>query len=202
MSYIFSQSTGLAKKEKLLPVATVKHCHTEETAESTAIECMLSEDANMFIQSETIRDLMRIEGLTIARVAEVLMLKPSVIAEKLRLLEYSEKEREAIISGSICERSAVSLLALPKDMRKAVLAECIDRKLDCESTEELVGNLLSSGKTERKTIRKAIVRDIGLFLNSVDHAVNIAKEYGYDVQKNQTDDGKTISLDIKVKRAD
>ena len=91
------------------------------------------------------------------------------------------------------------------DERLSVLVTMIERSMNVASAEEYVESIICA-KSRAEEIkskpehseqrRKMVVRDIRLFYNSIDHAVDIIKKSGIPVEstRTETDRGTLISI--------
>lgn len=193
------------QKVKLSPVATVNDKLTK--TEQSAIQSLLCGTNDMFGRAKTISNLMKIEKLTVSETAKVLSMSAKSVSEKLRLLEFTQSERKMINDAGLCERTAYCFLGLDKLSRFSALCYCTQNKLTCEECEKYVSEIMEQKSLSEKCrenihngIKKTVIRDIGLFFNTIDHAVELVKNSGYDIEKQQKDDGEYVSLAIKVKK--
>ena len=177
-----------------------------EAAVITIIENLHREDLNIFEEAAAIRSLIEIGSMTQETCARRLSVSQSYVANKLRLLRLSEDEKEAILRCGLTERHARALLRLgAEEERREVLAVMIERQMNVASAEEYVESLLCAearaeeikSKPERSEQRhKLIIKDIRIFYNSIDHAVDIIKKSGIPVEstRKETDHGTLISI--------
>ena len=174
---------------------------------------------NMFEEAEAIRSVVESCGLTQEKVAKRLSCSQSYVANKLRLLRLTEEERELILSSSLTERHARAALRLTDPgSRIAALREMIRKRMNVASAEEFVEALLCSGdpvplspepvgeektrapgKFEIEFKRRLLLRDMRIFYNSIDHAVESVRACGFDVisSRTRTDGGVVITISIK-----
>ena len=177
------------------------------------------EGRNMFEDAETLRSLVESCGLTQEKIAKRLSVSQSYVANKLRLLRFSEEERKLILASSLTERHARAALRLTdRERRSAALREMIKRKMNVASAEEYVETLLCSGdplplpaertpdgdrpgtgKFEAEFKRRLLLRDMRIFYNSIDHAVESVRSCGFDVSstRTRTDGGVVITITVK-----
>ena len=188
------------------PVINVKREKMSPTVVS-AIDSLLSPSGNMFTQAETVRNLMKLEKLTVEEAARVLSLKPVDVANKLRLLEFSQKERKAILDHNFCEAEAMCFLCLDKVSRLYAMEYCRKNSFSTRQIKEYVDGLVSSGQELKKevadkieSVRKFVVGDIGFFFNSIDNAVKLAKKAGLDVENDRNENDDCYNIHISVKK--
>ena len=170
------------------------------------IENLHREDLNMFEEAAAIASLLKLSGMTQDQCARRLAVSQSYIANKLRLLRLTEDERTLILENTLTERHGRALLRLcPGPERLAVLRIMIDREMNVASAEEYVESLICAeargeeirrqpDKSEQK--HRLILKDIRIFYNSIDHAVDVIKKSGIPVEssREETPDGTLISI--------
>ena len=117
-------------KEKLgpvfSPVIKIKH-EKMSPAVVSAIDNLLSPKGNMFTRAETVKCLMGLEKLSVEETAKALSLKMEDVAGKLRLLEFSETERCALLDYGFSERDALQFLRLDR-VSRLFFIECCRKK--------------------------------------------------------------------------
>ena len=177
-----------------------------EAAILAIIENLHREDLSIFEEAASIQSLISLTGMTQEMCARKLSVSQSYIANKLRLLRLSAEEQEMILSASLTERHSRALLRLDEgEERMSALKKIIERSLNVSQTEEYVEDLICAksrlaereskpDKSEQK--RKLIIRDIRLFYNSIDHAVDVIKKSGIPVEstRKEVENGVLISI--------
>lgn len=94
---------------------------------------------NYFDEAEAMKGMIEMKGATQQEMARLLSVSQSYIANKLRLLKFSEEERAAILAGGLSERHARALLRLTDgEARAAALKRVTERGLTVAETERLV----------------------------------------------------------------
>lgn len=208
--YILIAGERRLRAAEILGMATVP-CISIETGEIDAailaiIENLHREDLNIFEEAAAITSLINLSGMTQEQCARRLSVSQSYIANKMRLLKLSADERELILENSLTERHSRALLRLdPGEERIKVLNTMIERKMNVATAEEYVESLIcaearaneikaKAAKGEQR--QKIIIKDIRLFYNSIDHAVDIIKKSGIPVEssRKETDNGTLISI--------
>lgn len=174
------------------------------------IENLQREDLNIFEEAEAIRSLIETCGLTQESAAAHLSCSQSYVANKLRLLKLQPLERRAILECGLTERHARSLLRI-RDVaaRGEALEVIITRRLNVAATEEYVEGLLCAAeraasreraeRLERDVRRRLLSRDMRLFYNSIDRAVESVRECGFSVESTReaVDGGTRISIYVR-----
>ncbi|MCD7880251.1 MAG: ParB/RepB/Spo0J family partition protein [Clostridiales bacterium] len=144
----------------------------------------------------------------------------SAVANKLRLLRLSVPVLEALRRNGLTERHGRALLRLPQELQGPVLEAVIDQKLTVSKTEELVERLLQppqpdpepsssvqepeppDAPPEKRPARRRkpvlLVRDIRLFLNTIDHSMDVMRRSGISAScgREESDDAITLTIVI------
>ena len=188
------------------PVINVKRENISPTVVS-AIDNLLSPNGNMFTRAETVKNLMKIEKLDLEKTAKTLSLKKTDVANKLRLLEFSEKERNAILEYCFSEASALQFLRLDKVSRLYAIEYCRKSGYSDKQIEEYIDAAVKSKQVKKSelsekidNVRKFVINDIGFFLNSIENALRIARRAGIEID-NKTDETKdAYEIHISVKK--
>lgn len=179
----------------------ISNVDNEESAHLAIIENIQRENLNMFEQASAILNLMKVHCLTQEKIAEQLSCSQSYVANKLRLLKISDEEKEIIIEYGLTERHARALLRLKNDdLRRSVLKTIIKKNLNVSASEDYIERLLLEKKQEKKdNIKtKIIIKDMRLFYNTIDKAIETMRSTGFDVEttKRETSDSMEIIIAI------
>jgi ParB family chromosome partitioning protein len=143
-----------------------------------------------------------IENGTVTRdeAAVRLGMAQSTLANKLRLLKLTKEERSIILRGGLLERHARALLKIAnEDKRKEVLAKAAAENWTVETTEKYILKL------EREEIKKnsyekraVLLKDVRLFFNTVNKAVEVMKMAGVEAQTKKVNCDGYIEYTIKI----
>ena len=187
----------------------IREASDTDSAELAIIENLQREDLDMFEEAEAIRSLISVCSLTQEAAASHLSCSQSYVANKLRLLKLTSEQRSAILEGGLSERHARALLRIRDDgERSAVLAELVRRKMNVAAAEEYIESYIcgkerkaASRRAEQMSSeikRKILSRDLRLFYNSIDRAVESVRNSGIEIEESRTEsDGKAV-IEITV----
>ncbi len=190
-----SQMAGLARVPCLVYRVT-----REQSSELAIMENLLREDLNMFETAAAMEGLCREHGLTQEEIAERLSVSQSYVANKLRLLRLPDGVRCAILENGLSERHARALLRLPPEGWEEALRAIIARGYNVAAAERYIEERLSALDRPKKAKPRmhGAVRDLRLFYNSVDHAMDMVRRCGVNV-KSRREEGETeIRLIITI----
>ena len=170
------------------------------------VENLQRRDLDYIEEAEGLARLMRQYGLNQEQAAAKVGKSQSAVANKLRLLRHSPAVLAALRENGLSERHAGALLRLPTEQeRMAALAVIVKQQMNVAKTEEYIEALLTKKKQPeepKKGIRKLIVRDVRLFLNSVNHSLDLIRGAGIRAEASQEETDSEIVLTIRLpKRA-
>ncbi len=155
------------------------------------IENIQRADLNFFEEGKAISALIMKYGMTQEDTAIRLGMAQSTIANKLRILKLTPEEQDIIMANGLSERHARALLKVTnEDERKQVLLKIIRDSLNVDATEKYIISLSSKEKIRQSYQKRSVIlKDIKLFFNTVDKAVEVIKLAGVDakVKKNKQD---------------
>lgn len=165
---------------KLIP-CLILDIDNQSSAELALIENIQREDLNIFEQAAAIASLIDIYGLTQEQAARQLSSSQAYIANKLRILKLTPKERAQIIKNKLTERHARALLRIDDpEVRLEVISHVSAKELNVSATERYIDSLLTSQQPSHSVI-KPYLKDLRFFYNSVDKATSILKDCGFNV---------------------
>ena len=144
------------------------------------------------------RDLDFIQEQAAARVGK----SQSAVANKLRLLKHPQAVLDALRANHLSERHARALLRLEGEQaRMDVLQEIIRRQMNVAATEQYIDRLLEQQKhpePARRSLGRFLLRDVRLFLNTVEHNLDLIKNAGISAAKTQEETDQEIVLTIRI----
>lgn len=157
----------------------VKDVDEEKSAVLALIENIQRKDLSYFEEAQAIEKLLNVYGLTQEQAAVRLGKAQSTIANKLRLLRFTEGERRLLLTGGLSERQARSLVRIEDDyIRSKAIETVVSKKYNIEQTEELVEKLLFDAPAKRRKNRAKIVYSAParLYLNSLNALLKRIKD--------------------------
>lgn len=185
---------------KKVPCIVIK-CSDKESAVYALLENLQRSDLGIFEEARGISKLIRRFGLTQEEAARRLGKTQSTIANKLRLLRLTYEEQEWIINAGLSERHARTLLRIDDEyLRREVLSKIISDNLNTRQADELVSIMLNDCQQpqKRQGINKAVIKDIRIFVNSINKAIETMRLAGIDARMGKTDTDSFIEYTIKI----
>jgi ParB family chromosome partitioning protein len=179
----------------------ITDCSPDVSALMAMTENLQRQNLNMFEEAEGIRRLIEMWSVTQEEAAYRLGKNQSTIANKLRLLRLSEKERRRISDAGLTERHARALVRIDDpELRMKALSYIIEHHYNVRQTDDYVNRLLEGGNTpkQRKTM---IVKDVRIFLNTISHAVKTMKQSGIPAQTLQSETEEYIECVVRIPKA-
>lgn len=211
--YVFEEVKNVSDffhKERLgpvfSPVINVKQENISQAVVS-ALDNLLSPSGNMFTRAETVRNLMKLEKLSLEQTAKALSLNLPDVANKLRLLEFTQKERRAILDHGFSEASALEFLRLDKVSRLYAMEYCKKNSFDADGIKEYVDSTVETKKAKKEevqekieSVRKFVINDIGFLFNSIENILRVARNAGFEVDNETSENNDFYDIHISVRK--
>ena len=186
----------------------------ERSAVLALIENIQRRDLSYFEEALAIERLIKFYGLTQEEAASRLGKAQSTIANKLRLLKFSDAERGLLIKGNVTERQARALVRIDdQKLRIHAMGEMIINKLNIEQTESMVEGILhgiipkkreeepepaEKKQASRKNFHFPLPR---LYINSINKIVKNMKEANIECETVMNRVGDCYEYTIKIHSA-
>ena len=176
----------------------------EDSALLALMENLQRRDLDCWEEAQAIARLISRYGLSQEEAARRLGRAQPTVANKLRLLRLPEDVRALLRENGLTERHARALLRLqdPEVQRRAA-GDMVRRGMNVAQAEAYVEKLLQSAQVTPPRGRSTyIIKDVLLFLNSVDRGLHLMRQAGVDAGWNRQDTDREILLTIRIpKRA-
>ena len=160
------------------------------------VENLQRQDMNCFETARGIRSLIETYELTQSEAATQLGCSQSAVANKLRLLRLSDEEQETMLTAGLTERHARALLRLSGEQRRRALSRAAEDKLTVAQTERLVEDILA-GRVRRRP-DKPLVRDVRVFFNTINHALDIMRRGGIPAESRRREEEDYIEYVVRI----
>lgn len=166
------------------------------------VENIQREDLSFFEEAGAIQSLISVYGMTQEDAAIRLGIAQSTVANKLRLLKIPSDEQQVIMDMGLSERHARALLRLKsKSDRVDVLERIHKYKLNVEMTEAYISKLLE-GRQKKESYKKRspVLKDVRLFVNTINKAIEVMRLSGVEAnsKKTQTENEITYTITIPI----
>ena len=164
------------------------------------MENLQRRDLHYFEEATAIADYLRQSGVTQEEAASLLGRSPSAVANKLRLLRLSPACREILVRNRLSERHARCLLRLEDEQERLAAARYMAQKeLNVAQAEQYIERRLAALQSVPPAGRRTfILKDVRLFLNSLDRGLRLIREAGVDAQSGREETEDAIVLTIRI----
>ena len=183
----------------------VHKCSDKESALLALIENLQRADLSMFEEARGIARLIRKYGLTQEQAALKLGKKQSTMANKLRLLRLTFEEQEWILTANLSERHARALLRISdENLRREVLSRIITDNMSVGEAEAFVTDVLMKKPPDHPPVkpeRKMIVKDVRIFVNTINKAVDTMRMSGINAISRRSETDEYIEYTVKIPKA-
>lgn len=175
----------------------------QDSALLALIENIQRRDLHYFEEAAAIAAYLARSGITQEVCAARLGRSPSALANKLRLLRLSEDCRRILTENGLTERHARCLLRLEdEEERLCALRRIVERHLNVAQTEQYIEKRLAALQATPPAGRRTfILKDVRLFLNSVDRGLRLVREAGIGAEARREDTDDAILLTIRIPKA-
>ena len=165
----------------------------QESSMAALIENLQRQDLDFIEEARGIGLLMERYQLTQQQAAQALGKSQSGIANKLRLLQHSDRVLEALREARLTERHARALLKLQEEKDKLVaIAHIVRYKMGVAQTEQYIESLIAQkGPKQTKT-------NVGAFLNSLNQSLAKIQRSGILAVSERRETDTQIVLTITI----
>lgn len=157
-------------------------------------------DLNCFEQARALRLLLQLWECTQEEGAARLGMSQSALCNKLRLLNLSADEQQVCIEGHLSERHARAVLTLPAgEERLALLRRAAAENWSVACTEQQVRLAAAPPAAKHPPRpRRILVRDVRIFVNTIDRAISVMKSAGIPAESQQTREEDYIEYRVRI----
>ncbi|MCL2754243.1 MAG: ParB/RepB/Spo0J family partition protein [Oscillospiraceae bacterium] len=188
----------------------------KESALLAIMENIQRANLNYIEEAFAIKRLIDFLGITQEAAAIKLGMAQSTVANKLRLLQLSDREKALALRERLNERQARSLLRLPESLREGVIRQIGEQGLNTAMADKLIGELLretdselsdpfagknAEGKGGKKQLpaRKSFyVTQTRIYMNTFDHAIDSMKKAGIACEATQRKTEEFVEYVVKI----
>ena len=173
----------------------------QDSALLALVENLQRSDLHYLEEAEAISRLITTYGMSQEEAARRLGRSQPAVANKLRLLRLSPACGELLRKYELTERHARALLRLEGEQAQtAALRHIGEKQLTVAAAEEYIEGQLQKKQREDKAGRKPlyIIKDVRLFLNSVDRGMETIRRAGVDARFDRRDSEEEITITIQI----
>ena len=174
----------------------------DRTAALGLLENIQRADLNPFEQAQGLRDVMVLWDCTQAEAAKRLGMAQPTFANKLRLLQLTADQRQFVLDNNLTERHARAVLRLPdEDERLRVIGLIVQGEWTVAKTEQYIDARLAPKAPQRRELGTFVLRDVRLFLNSIDHQLDLVRAAGVSASRDRQETDREIVLTIRIPKS-
>ena len=171
----------------------------DRTAALGLLENIQRMDLNPFEQAQGLKDVMVLWDCTQAEAAKRLGMAQPTFANKLRLLQLTADQRQFVLDNNLTERHARAVLRLPENRRSEALITIAKRRMNARQTDLYIEQLLNS--TAKGKHRISMVRDVRIFVNTIDHAIRLMTDNGVPATAHREEKDGYIEYTVRIPTA-
>lgn len=173
-------------------------CDYEDGALYSILENIQRSDLSFFEEATAISQLQNHFGLSQTEIARRLGKSQSALSNKLRLLKLPADARYFIEKEGLTERHARALLKLEDEKKLWTALKSIkERNLNVTQTEALVNSMTRKKPRPHKNVVK-IFKDVRIFVNTVNKAINTMRDAGIPAEANKTETDDYIEFLVRI----
>lgn len=172
----------------------------EDSALLALMENLQRRDLDCWEEAQAIARLISRYGLSQEEAARRLGRAQPTVANKLRLLRLPEDVRALLRENGLTERHARALLRLEDEgERLAAIRHISKRQLNVAQTEQYIERRLAELRSTPPAGRRTfILKDVRLFLNSLDRGLRLIREAGVGAESRREETEDDILLTIRI----
>ena len=172
----------------------------QDSALLALVENLQRSDLHYLEEAAAISKLISTYGMSQEEAARRLGRSQPAVANKLRLLRLSPQCGELLRKYELTERHARALLRLEgEETRLAALKHIGEKQMTVAASEEYIESLLQKKQQGGKGKKPLyIIKDVRLFLNSVDRGMETIRRAGVDARFDRQDSDEEITITIQI----
>lgn len=171
----------------------------ERSALLALVENLQRRDLDFLEEALALAQLINTYHLTQEECARRIGKSQSAVANKLRLLKLSPQALSLLRDHGFSERHARALLRLEDTaLQDKAARRVVEQELTVAKTEEYVEQLLSQASRTARRRPTFILKDVRLFLNTLDRGLSMIRSAGVDAQCGREDTADAILLTIRI----
>ena len=166
------------------------------------VENLQRRDLDYIEEAEGLRRLMQQYRLSQEQAARRIGKSQSAVANKLRILRHPPSVLQALRENHLTERHARALLKLPDEAeRLRVIGLIAQGEWTVAKTEQYIDSLLAPRTPQRRELGGFVLRDVRLFLNSIDHQLDLVRAAGVGASRERQETEQEIVLTIRIPKS-
>ena len=181
--------------------AIVYDISDDESATWALLENLQRSDLGPFEEAEAVFKLVSSWNIPREEAAKKLGLASSTLSNKLRILKLEPAVRKVITEANLTERHARELLRIETEKGREEAAKFIaEKELNVPETVKYISRILEKEKPKKNNPRY-FVKDMRLFINTFEHAVEIMNSAGLCAVSTVSENEDNIIYTVAVPKA-
>ena len=166
------------------------------------VENLQRRDLDYIEEAEGLQKLMQQYHLSQEQAARRIGKSQSAVANKLRILRHPPSVLQALREHHLTERHARALLRLPdEEERLRVIGLIVQGEWTVAKTEQYIDARLAPKAPQRRELGTFVLRDVRVFLNSIDHQLDLVRAAGVSASRDRQETDREIVLTIRIPKA-
>lgn len=154
------------------------------------------EELFLIDSAESYMSLIRRRGLTYGEMADIIGVSQSEVSEKVMVLQMPKKIRDVLTDYDLSKQHLDAALVLENEDEIANLLEQAAKEK--YSPDKLA--VIAKTMCEEKRIRKQVVKDVKIFLNTINQAIEMIKKAGMYASSEKSENEHYIEYVIKIEK--
>lgn len=186
-----------AKKAGLIKIPAIILDVRFDVAAAIAIaENQQREELYLLDSAESYMDFIRRRGLTYGEMAEWVGVSAYEISEKLKVLQMPKKIRDVLSKYNLTKEHIDAALMLENEEEIVeLLLDAAEKGYSPDRVLQIAKNIL-----EEKRIRKQVVKDVKIFVNTINQAVEMITNSGKYATSQKNENEQFIEYVIKIEK--
>lgn len=175
----------------------------EDAGLISMVENLQRKDLNFIEEAIGINQLILMFGMSQEEAAKRLGKSQSAVANKLRLLKLPGDILESLRENDLTERHGRALLRLgDSEQQRKALKHIIEKDLTVAATDAYIEMLVNEETKKEKDTAQAkrtfILKDVRIFLNSINRGLELMKQGGIDagIERHETENSLVLTISI------
>lgn len=164
------------------------------------IENIQRQELNFVEEARAIQKLSTIYGMRQEDIAIDIGKTQSAVSNLLRILRLSPEIQMGLIANGLTQRHGRALLKLSEQQQREALKYIIEKKLTVKQTEQLVERMLRK-EPEQRQRRKIFFKDVKIFVNTINHAVEVMQTAGIKAKYEKTESEDEYTFVVRIPKA-
>lgn len=182
----------------------VVNCSDKQADQYSLAENIQRSDMNCFELAEGIEKLMKTYNLSRFDVSRRLGIRQANVTNIIKMLEFTDEEKDVMIKYKLTERHAKALLRIDDVIkRKMVLSEIISKGLNVTQTGNYIDSVLGETKDDTAKNQKTtlIIKDIKILENTIKKAADTIRAIGIEAYSCSKETDNFIEYTIRIPKS-